>query len=91
MFERMLKYIEQRPMRERRKSKMQNFRSFLMAFIIFGNFQKFSLGIITSLSKMSLQGQLFLAGYAQSSVPGELRFDKSPGCVDPCYIHKSFE
>ena len=72
MFERMLKYFEQRPMGERRKSKMQNFISFLMALIIFKNFQKCSLGIITSLSKVSLQGTI---------VPGRLRSEFCPWAV----------
>ena len=43
-------YFKQRPMRERRECKMQNFISFLMALIFFENFRNFSLGIITSLS-----------------------------------------
>ena len=59
-------------MRERRERKMQNFISFLMAIIIFENFQNFSLGIIKSLSKCPFEGQSSLVGYAQSSVPGEL-------------------
>ena len=37
---------------------MQNFISFLMALIFFENFENFSLGIIRSLSKMSLQGTI---------------------------------
>ena len=69
----MIKYFEQRTMRERRECKMQNFISFFMALIFFQNFQNFSLGNITP-SKMSFKGQLSQAGYAQSSVPGELRF-----------------
>ena len=42
MFERMLKYFEQRPMRERRGCKMQSFFSFLMVLIFFENFENFS-------------------------------------------------
>ena len=48
---------------------MQNFISFLMALIFFENFENFSLGIITSLSKMSLQGTI---------VPGRLRSELCP-------------
>ena len=60
MFEWMLKYFEQRPMRKRRKCKMQNFISFPISarFIIY--------------QKCPFKGQLSLEGYAESSVPGEL-------------------
>ena len=42
MFERILKYFPQRPtcIEEKRGCKMQNFTSFLMALIFFGNFEK---------------------------------------------------
>ena len=69
MFELMLKYFEQRPMRERLECKMQNFVSFLMALLIFENFQTYSMGIITSLSKMSLEGTI---------VSGRLRSEFCP-------------
>ena len=48
---------------------MQNFISFLMALIIFKNFLWESLH---HYQKCPFKGQLSLAGYAQSSVPGEL-------------------
>ena len=48
-------------MRERQEFKMQNFISFLMALNFFENYENFSLGIITSLSKLSLHlSPLFL-------------------------------
>ena len=72
MFERMLKYFEQRPMREMRECKMQNFISFLMVLIFLENFEFFSRARFMIYQKCSLKGQLSLAGYAQSSVPGEL-------------------
>ena len=72
MFERMLKYFEQRPMRERRECKMQNFISFLMVLICFENFGNFSWGNFIIYQTCPFKGQLSLAGYAQSSVPGEL-------------------
>ena len=53
----MLKYFEQRPMKERRECNMQNFISFLMMLIFFEIFSY-------HLSKMSLQGTI---------VPGRLR------------------
>ena len=40
MFERILKYFQQRPITERRGCKMQNFISFLMVLIFFENFEK---------------------------------------------------
>ena len=67
MFERTLKFFEQSPMRERRDCKMQNFLSFLMGLIIFQNFEIFFWA-----RGNPFEGQLCLAGYAQSSVPGEL-------------------
>ena len=41
LFERMLKYFEQRPMRERRECEMQNFISFLVVLIFLENFVNF--------------------------------------------------
>ena len=75
------------PMGERRKytscrniCKLQNFISFLMALIIYGNFQTFSLWIITSLSKMSLEGTIVLGrlrselcSWGVKSLPGMRR------------------
>ena len=51
---------------------MQNFISFLMVLIFFENFENFSQGASYHLLKCPFKGQLSLAGYAQSSVPGEL-------------------
>ena len=42
VFERMLKYFEQKPMMETRECKLQNFISFLMVLTFFENFEKFS-------------------------------------------------
>ena len=72
MFEQMLKYFEQRPMRERRECKMQNFISFLLVLICFENFGNFSEGTVINYQKCPFKGQLSLASYAQSSVPGKL-------------------
>ena len=41
MFERILKYFQQKPITERRECKMQNFISFLIVLIVFENFEKF--------------------------------------------------
>ena len=51
---------------------MQNLISFLMVIIIFENLENFSLALTIKNQKCPLKGQLCLAGYAQSSVPGEL-------------------
>ena len=69
LFERMLKYFEKSPMRDRRKCKMQNFISFLMELILFEHFENFSYGAFYHLSKMSLQGAI---------VPGRLRSELCP-------------
>ena len=87
MSERTLKYFERSPMRERQECEMQNFISFLMVLMIFENFEHFSLRGVETLtlhgnlfiSKLfyqncSFKGQLSLAGYALSSVSGELYF-----------------
>ena len=42
VFEQMLKYFEQSPIRERRECMMQNFITFLMVLIFFENFVNFS-------------------------------------------------
>ena len=55
MFEGMLKYFKQRPMRVRRECKLQNFINFLTVLILF----KISQGAFYHLSKMSHQGQIF--------------------------------
>ena len=49
VFERMLKYFEQRPMTERRGCKIQNFISFLMVLIILENFEKKFFGRVETL------------------------------------------
>ena len=72
MFERMLEYFKQKPMRERRECKMQNFISFLMVLIVFENFENCSWGSFYHLSICFFKGQLSLVGYAEGSVPGEL-------------------
>ena len=51
MFEWMLKYFEQRQMRERRKCKMQNFISFLMELTFFENLENFFIGRVLSFIK----------------------------------------
>ena len=73
MFERVLKYFEQRPMRERRECKMENFIIFLIVLIFFENFEKFLRVRLIIYQKCPFKGQLSLVGYAQSSVPGDLR------------------
>ena len=72
MFERMLKYFEHMPMTKRRECEMQNFISFLMDIIFFESFENFHGAHFIIYQKCPLKGQLSLAGYAQSSVPGEL-------------------
>ena len=62
MFEWMLKYFEQRPMRERRGCKI----------IILKNFKKFLWESLHHYQKCPFKGQMSLAGFAQSSVPAEL-------------------
>ena len=61
-------------MRVSRECKMQNFISFLMVLICFENFGNFSWGNFINYQKCPFKGQLSLAGYAQSSVPGELNY-----------------
>ena len=50
VYERILKYFEQRLMRVRRECNMQNFISFLMVLIFFENFENF-LGRVLSFIK----------------------------------------
>ena len=58
-----VKYFEQRPMRERRECKKQNFISFLVVLII-----RLIIRLIIY-QKCPFMGQLSLAGYAQIFVP----------------------
>ena len=71
MFERILRYFEQKPMRERRECKMQNFISFLMV-LFFETSKIFLREILSFIKNVPPWDELSLAGYAHSSVPGEL-------------------
>ena len=63
LFERMFKFFEKSPMRERREFKMYDFLSFLMVLIFFENFKKFLRARMIIYQKCPFNGQLSLAGY----------------------------